>query len=522
MGVPVGPELDVIKAMRAYSKTVIENFLRMSPQVPSYGAKNQHFLIAGADPLYYLLAQGTQEQQAGPLAAAPDLTEIPPVGVTNVEGNIVDIIASTEGTFSAYCITDTTRVYGLNKAGYHDLGYPSGSSVNNVGGRLACSGGFLLATYSSSNKVWLLALPGPGSWSSVSSGTLSTNVGPHLLEPFAEYVCVSDNTVSGNTANEIRLITLASSTILTTPALNLGTGWGIMQMKNYTNKYLAAAIGQVASGGIVQGHQQNYLVLWDAAFNTFNQSIPIPGKFLDMKVIDSVLYVAVQLNDSRTAVYYLSNITLKKLFTTQVSNISAATYAPVNCALFSYNNFVGVKLVDTNAANGSLICPLLTSGSSESGPLEYIFGYGRTIDQLCVGYDGTLFTTMYVPSGNSRLFYKPDVPGTYLSIYYISQWIPVSNLAGLDIYYDEPPVLTGDKISVTIYGKGEDISANGGNSTTPLNDITSTSAMTKKRTQLDVKGFTGDFLRVVLTTTVTGGSTWKPIIRGITPLSSDE
>jgi hypothetical protein len=496
-------------------KTVLENFLKMTPQVPNYGARNQHFLIAGADPLYYLGQPGAQEQQVGPLAAALDLIQI----TASINGNIVDMVASTEGTYSVYAITDTTKVYGITETSVTDLGYPTGSSVNNVGGRLAVANNIVFAAWSfgtGSNEVYKMTQPS-SSWTTCAS-TIQNDSGTHILEPFLDYVAISDSDGPGITNHLVRTLSVTSFSI--DIGIDIGHGWGVMLMKNFNSKYLAIAAGQVSQGGVINGYPQNYLFLWDGISDRYNYSVPIPGKFLDMKVIDAVLYVAVQVSNTKTVLYYLDNTSLKKVSTTQISNISSLTYAPINCAIFNYNNYVGLKLSNTTPTNGSLTNPLLALGQDDGGGFEYIFGYGRVIDQLCVGYDGTLFANQYVPTGNSNVFYKPDSGSVYLPLFYLSQWIPVESLSTIDVYYDTPPQRTGDQINVTIYGRGEDIS--GGASTTVLTSITLTSAVTPKRTPIDLQGFTGDFVKVQISTVIASGSPWVPIIRGIVPNNEEQ
>ena len=65
-----------------------------------------------------------------------------------LDGNIVHFVASVDGTYSAYAITDTTHIYGMTISGgaIVDLGYPIGHSVSNVAGKLAIGGGYLFAT----------------------------------------------------------------------------------------------------------------------------------------------------------------------------------------------------------------------------------------------------------------------------------------------------------------------------------------------------------------------------------------
>ena len=106
--------------------------------------------------------------------------------------------------------------------------------------------------------------------------------------------------------------------------------------------------------------------------------------------------------------------------------------------------------------------------------------------------------------------------GNYKQLLYKSQWIPVRNLQGVDIWYETPPSGT-DKIVVTLYGQGENLITSGAQ-TIDLNPITATNYLNKKRSRLDIsdyqtgEAFQGDQVKIVLSTVNT---TWQPIIRAI-------
>lgn len=417
-----------------------------------------------------------------------------------IDGNITNMISSTSSTYSTYAITTTGHVYGITPTSITDLGVPV--ATTEVGNRLAILGGNLFALSSSTSNIYRMPLPS-GSW--VSVGGHYVNVGTHIIEPFLDFLAFSDGNGSGNTTSIIRKIDGSSFAI--TQAFDIGTGWGIMQMRNYNNKYLAIAAGQTGGNSISVGYNQNYLFLWNGTSLTYNYPLKIPGEFLDMKVVDSILYVAVRVSNGKDCLYYLSGTTLRKVFTPQISTIFTSAF-PVNSSLFDFKNYLGIHLT----TNSDLENPLLIYGKDEMGEIEFIHSYGNSFDQISVGYDGNLFANVYVPNGNSTISYLPS-SGTYQQILYKSQWIPVKNLQAIDIYYDSPPQSSHDSIDVIIYGQGEDIIA--GNSTTYLDSITSINYLTKKRTRLDAKGFVGDQVKIVLSTE---NSTWQPIIRAIVPI----
>lgn len=483
---------------------VIENFLKMNPQIPQFSRSNMNYLLAGVDPLYYL-SDNSQEEQIAPLAASVDWTQI----TGTISGNVTHMVASVGGPYTTYCVTDKGKVYGLTTTTINDLGFPTGAQVNNAAWYLTIAANQLYATYGSGGSIYYMSLPS-GVWASVSG--LNTATGTHLMEQFSDRIAVTDGTVSYSQNNLVRLIDPTSGTpvLLTTPQLNAGLGFGIMQMRNYNDKYLAIAVGKVATGSIVNGYPQNYLYLWDGAYPSFNYSVKIPGQFIDMKVVNSVLYVAVQVSANKTCVFYLSGTKLRKVFTTQISTIAYTQGSAIPCPLFDYKNYLGVHL----NTNTDLTHPLMVYGSDEVGDIEFIQSSGRRFDQFVVDYNGVLIGNKYVPGGDTELFYLPSTGTNYQNILYKSQWMPIRNLKALEIWYETPPQSGSDAINVTIYGKGENIIA--GSQVIALGTITPSTALSNQMTLLDVEAFNGDQLSIVLTTTNT---TWRPIIRQIVPIT---
>jgi len=423
----------------------------------------------------------------------------------SLDGNIVHMIPSTEGTYSIYAITDTTKVYGITTTSITDLGYPSGSAVANTGGYLAIGGGgttnsgYLFVTVSSAAAVYKMTLPS-GAWSSF--GSMQTAVGVHIMEPFLDFIALRDGTTSFYQGGVVKKIDVTAFTIST--GIDLGAGWGIYQMRNFNNKYLAIAGGKTGIGS--SGYPQNYIFLWDGVSSRYNYSVKVPGKFIDMKVIDTTLYVAVEVSDNKTCVYKLVSTSLRKVFTTQYSTIrTVGPNAPITCSLFDFKSYLGIQLDQTT----DMTVPVLIYGDDEIGSIEFIHTYNKLFDYICPGYDGNIFADVSVLGSSSNVYYLPTT-GNYQNILYKSQWIPVNNLKAIDIYHDSVPVSGTDAINVTIYGQGEDIIT--GASTTVLDSITPTNYLTVKRTRLDVKGFTGSQVKIQLSTV---NSTWRPIIRAI-------
>ena len=437
------------------------------------------------------------------------------LGSIILDGNVVHMVASPEGTYSAYIITDTTHVYGIKTDGtIFDCLYPSTVSVaNTLSGRLSVGGsdatnksGYLFATYGSTNVLYSMPLPS-GTWAIANTQLISGVF--HAMEPFLNYVMIGDTSFSFTAPNLIRKIDPSSPTspsVLLT-GINIGQGFGILKMVNFNDKYLAVAAGKQKYSTSSAGFAQNYIFLWNGTSTSYNFSVKIPGQFIDMAVIDSQLYIAVKTASGKTTLYKLFSTYLRKVITTQFSKINSAPIRSYNlCSLFNFRNYVGMNM----ESNNDLTNPVLVYGQDEIGTLEFVHSSGRLFDQFVVGYDGNLFTNVFVSGYNSVLFYIPTTNTKYQNILYKSQWIPVQNLSGIDIYYDTPPQSTSDTINITIYGRGENIIS--GTSTQTLTAITSTNYLNTTRSRVDVAGFTGNLLMIKLSTT---SLTWRPIIRAI-------
>ena len=358
-------------------KITISNFLAMHPEVPEFSAKNQNYLIAGANPLYYL-DNNTQEEQLAPLAASIDWLNT----TFTFDGNIIQIIqalgnldaASNGNPFEVYIVTDHGHVYGISRnvstnvlyqkdlgypygTGYPDTTYPTGSAVSDGGCTIAIGGKYLFFTLSlqqQGNYIYKMLLTDTTwTWTALtgSLNTLTYGVGAHLMCPFTEgVVAIKDGSTSGLPGSLVRTINVATFVINSPPtqAIDLGIGWGVMKICNLNGQYLVIAAGQNNSNLSGSGYVNNYLYIWDGISNTYNFATPIPGKFLDMRVINSILEVAVQVSSGKTYLFYLNNKTLKQQMEMAYSTITPYIYSFVPNVIFDYKNLVGLVLSTTS------------------------------------------------------------------------------------------------------------------------------------------------------------------------------
>jgi hypothetical protein len=527
------------------SNIAIENFLKMSPEIPQYTDKNQHYLISGANPTYYLDVGG-QEEQVAPLIASLEWVQF---GVQDgqfipIEGKIVDMIPSSNSTFSIYFITDTLRVYGVTPAfGVVNLGYANGTGSSGKSGVTMCIGSgtilgsivdILFVTWTNAKDIWYTALPGTifSTWTNIGTSNIRSTQGINFMVSFNGYIALVDSFSGGFPNNWIDRFD-PTNFIVTNPktanTLDIGIGMNILGIKNYNDKYLAIACAKTLGGSGIIGYTENYLYMWDGISLLTNFRVSIPGKYVDMKVIDGVLYVTVKVSSTKTILYMLYNNTLRQVITPQYSTISElipGSTSVVPNSIFNYNNNVGIRL--DSVSEDSLTNPLMIYGKQDIGTSEFILSAGINPSKFCIGYDGVLYASLNPLSGNNNLAYYPKTstsPYFYSKILYKSQWIPVKNLQAIDIYHDSPPT-NGSYIDVTIEGQGEDYqnSVSQPVSThllpkgapSEIYSISSTTYLTNKRTRLDIQGFTGDQIRITLKTINSG--TWRPKINAIVPI----
>lgn len=517
----------------------------MSPDLPEYTDKNQHYLISGANPQYYNdndLA-GVQEKQLAPLVASNTWNIIGTTGLS-----YSDITESTEGTYDAYAIEADSRVIEISvpstiiSMATHP--YPNGSAQNGTQQKLNCFAGKLLAI-TTTTHIFSTPLPVTDvAWTDL--GVVLSTTTEHFMENFLEYCMISDGSKVGKMDSTV---TLAGFTT----GIDLGINWTVIGLKNYNDKYLAVAgVMGVPTGGNAGNFMRNYLFLWNGISSRYNYSVKIPGKFLDMKVIDGTLYVAVWVNglsSPKTVLYYLKGTQLVPVLNPQYSPIYLPQSGGSKRIIFNFLNKVGLNMNDNS---------LLIYNKGYAGTETFVIkGATLQLERFSGSFNGFILAT----SGNS-IYYYNQISTTYNSISYTSHWIPAKGLQGIDIWYDTPPQSTTDSINVILYGDGENIingtsptTKSGGNfvigntyqivsvgttdftligatantiglffkatgvgsgtgtAITTLASITPTHFLNQKRTRLDLVGFVGDKCKIVLTT-INSGS-WRPIIREI-------
>jgi hypothetical protein len=475
----------------------IQNFLKMTPEVPQYSDKNQNYLIAGANPTYYMDNPGIQEDQVAPLVASLNWVKL---NVT-LDGEIIAMIPASadSNSFSVFIMTNTSRVYGVIHSGgiptgVTNLGYPDGTAHSGlITGKLACVNNTLYAGFLGGSGLYRVTSFTTPSWSSIFGSVYIS--GETFLLPFLEYCMITD------TSGDVLKIDPSYNQ---TAGISLGAGWLILGVENLNDKYMVIAAARTDS----YDYTENYLFLWDGISGTYNQAMRIPGSYIDMKVIDSILNVAVSISATKTAMYTLSNTSLKFNFSPQYGLISNAIlgFVPEDShSIFNYNNLIGLRLNST----ADLIYPLMIYGDTPVGLEEFILTSGNQFNIFSVGTDGLLYAVEVGTGGLANIWYYPQATGTsYQNILYRSQSVPVHNLAGIDIWYETPPSSVTDQIIVTLIGVGEDIIT--GSTTIVLPAITNTNILNKRRTRIDVQDFAGD--KVIVQVTTVNNGTWRPKI----------
>ena len=471
------------------NKIEIKNFLRMSPQIPEYNSRNQNFLIANADPLHYL-SDNTQEEQVAPLIASRQFSALTPITAGH---NVVDMIGGGNSVYDIFIVDDTYTVYGYDSTGtYHsNFSNPESPSSGRVGGaRLAIFGDNII--FSSPSKLFVKPISS-GSWTEITPALGSSNV--KQLEPFLEYIIM-------NATGEI----YALDSSLTAPTLkfDLGTNAYVTKLQNFNDKYIAIAYNFGNTIG------NNYIAMWDGISSEPNYRVKVPGLFQDMTVDNSgSLKVMALENSGQSALYYLVGTNLRREQSIQYDYCDAPNmlFAPIN-VFFKFRGTTGVRL----HSKGNLLI-----GNSDAGAVEYIIN-DTVFTKLINAGTGHLFAGV-----GKNIYYLPETGTSYANITYTSQWIPVKNLAGIDVWYDAPPVSGTDAITLTVYGQGENLITSG-TQTINCPPITPTAFDTQKRTRVELRDissgeeFAGDQVKIVLTTVNTG--TWRPKINAINLITS--
>ena len=487
-------------------KISLNNFLKMSPEAPQYTDKNQHYLISGANPTYYNDISGVQEEQIAPLIAS-NVWQLAylndgghgSVGSSHITSLIPNpLVGSPLNDAFGIDIYGNIFMYSIYNNSCTNYGAVI-SGINSGDNAIHGFAGLIIAiVYTSAPFIYSSSSGSSGTWTSLYPVALSggaNGIGQRYMEQMGQFLYISDGLDSSHTMSQVKLL---SASFVYIAGIDLGIGWTITGIRNFNDKYMAITANNANFSG-------DYLFLWNGQAGVDPQyKAKIEGQYIDMAIVNSILYVAVRVSGTgnsatigKTAIFYLKNNQLVPLLTPQISLLSSG-YGD-NGVLFNFSSKLGMNLVSKD---------LMIYGDSEIGKEEFVLSTGRDFNKFCVTANGYLLAVDYYTF--SPYYYNLSST-TFNQISYKSHWIPVKNLQGLDIWYDAPPSITGDKISVTIYADGENIIT--GTQTIVLADITPTHYLNKKRTRLDVVGFAGDRCKIVLTTTQT--STFRPIIRGI-------
>jgi hypothetical protein len=94
---------------------------------------------------------------------------------------------------------------------------------------------------------------------------------------------------------------------------------------------------------------------------------------------------------------------------------------------------------------------------------------------------------------------------------------PNGQITSVEVYYDQPPLNSGDEIDIHISYENESASGSGLNSYVYLTAITSSNYTNSKYTILDGQGIVCKKMALALTSAInpSGSPIWKPIIRKV-------
>lgn len=478
-------------------KTIsLTNFQKMSPSVPQYSDKNQHQYIVGVNPLYYLAtmneaSSNVQEEQISPLYPSTTLIS----QATNARSSTYSDIISVPSRYGDYVSADN--------GGYVQRMLLSGLDDNNVFG--STSGNVTLADFA--GFVWAMSWANgasssiqyanydSGAWTNLTSIPSHSGYGGwlvpfqnqgFLMVCFGEYIYTIDQTL----------------TISGSAKLALGAGWYIAcAPEMYANgnyaviaAYKSENVSTLPTNNTYIG---NALFFWNGSGTTVQYKIELPGMFIGMKSINGNFYVIVEEIFGFQTLYKIVGYSLKRIMgLTGISSSVTRLGIRSNCCT-NVNGYLGIE------SSKGLV---LFKEDSDIG--NVLFQYDTTSNYNKIIIAGSS-AKLYALKGSTIYYDNLGSNTATNTISYTSQWISIQNLKRIDVYYETPPNSGTDAINVTIYGKGK----NSGATTTSLKSITSTSFLNSQYTSLDVGGFTGDRVKVVLTTVNSG--TWIPIIRQI-------
>ena len=269
-------------------------------------------------------------------------------------------------------------------------------------------------------------------------------------------------------------------------------------MVNYNNKYLAIPAAYNAQASAPFG----YVFLWDGFSPTYNTAIQMPGQYVGMATANGILYLLTQTDSGTFTLSYLNSST-----------------AFVDIMDFNYNTAYGLALNGTDliiyTASG-LVC--VTPDPKAKNEFIFTPDASNSITYIVVGTNGLIY------KADNNLLYSYNIASVGASAYnpinYVSQYLSPENankasVNWVKVYYDVPPLITGDTINVTLSTDDSDqASGTLANASYPLTTISPTNC-SSKYTLLDTQGAAFNKLKVQLTTTSGNSTTWFPIIRKI-------
>jgi hypothetical protein len=290
--------------------------------------------------------------------------------------------------------------------------------------------------------------------------------------------------------------------------LNLPSWLGTIDIENYNNKYLAIAAGPIN----FQDYSfiNNYIYLWDGVSLSWNYVIEAPGRIISMKTINGTLFVAVADSATSSTIYYLSGLTLKKLFNT------AQSFAVANQVDSNGNKITTKPLFNFMGHLG-----IISSIQNGNGR---VFVYRLDTKELfsVLSYVNNCIVTsrINVNPPQPKIFYS-YLGGAYLVLtnsfggcYFTTNTIDLNGqITSVEVYYDSPPPAGNSSIVVTINYENENSSGLGLNSTTQLASITASNYTNSKYTILDGQGIVCKKMRMTVNCAVYNN--WKPIIRKV-------
>jgi hypothetical protein len=472
-------------------KIVLSDFASMTPEIPEYSPKNQHYFLGNVDPFYYLLT-GVQEQQYAPLAPARQMSVVASgIDMSSYNYGIIAMAQDTTIDNILYFTTDTQHTYALTPGStLLDLGQPAGILTGASLAGLAIYNGNLIATYQGGSAFY--RQPVTNSMSSTGWTTGNTVLsGGGWLVPFLQN-CFT----GGKNSSQIQQINSSWSVL---PGIDLGSGWGIPKAVNWNNKYLAF-IGQQNQNN---SDKTNYLFLWDGISPKYNYAITVPGVFKAIHAhSDGNLYVAV-VNGGIPQLYVLSGIHLKLILEFPFAYQIWGSWGLSK--MISYGKYIAFLAQGSGSNSNSFI--MLYDPERKNKYILLSPSYGFATYQITNAI--SIGDSIYISLANTNLYqYNPTSSSSRQPLSYQSQNIPINGtIDTVEIYYDSPPTGT-DYINVFVTSYDEDT----WNVGTNLTQINSTSYLNTKKTILNA-GIKCDSFNLQLTEQI--NDNWNGIIRKI-------